>query len=103
LKGFPLRMAEAERAEVERIQAAAVEAGLTDVSLNDVIRHLIRRVSIPRGRTSAECMSELKEHAIVCPDCEPARPPRCLDGLYLRELNAAAWNAERGPLAVDRR
>lgn len=87
-------MADDERATVEQVQAAAEEAGLT-VSLNDVIRHLIRRASVPRPPSLRDGIRALKEHAVACDACEPYRPPRCLDGLYLRELNAERSNGDQ--------
>jgi len=95
LRGFPLRMAEDERAVVERVQSDAAEAGVMGASLNDVIRHLIRRAEIPRPRSVREGIEALQNHAVSCDMCEPYRPPRCLDGLYLRELNAEACDADR--------
>jgi hypothetical protein len=81
-----LRTTEAEREIVAQVQTSAAEAGLA-VSLNDVLRHLIRRAEIHVPCTAAEGMEAIRAHWAECDDCESHRPPRCLDGLYLRELN----------------
>lgn len=84
--GTRLRTTEHERAIVESVQSVFKDAGLAP-SLNDVLRHLIRRAEIPIPRTPAEGFAAILAHAQECPDCEPYQPPRCLDGLYIRELN----------------
>lgn len=81
-----LRTTEEERVAVERVQAWAAVAGLA-VSLNDVVRHLIRRAEITVPRTEGDGLAAIMAHGESCPDCQPYQPPRCLDGLYLRELN----------------
>jgi hypothetical protein len=96
LKGFPARFADPERAIVERLQAEFGEAGLQRVSLNDVVRHLIRRAEIAVPRTPSEGMAALQAHAEACEECEPYQPPRCLDGVYLRELNRRVSAAASG-------
>jgi hypothetical protein len=88
---IPLRMRPEERAIVERLQAWGAAAGLSpSPSLNDVLCHLIRRAELPVSRTVSEGMAAIQAHAESCEDCEPYRPPRCLDGVYLRELNQRA-------------
>jgi hypothetical protein len=85
---YPLKMTPEERAIVDRQQAIFKEAGVTDLSVNKVLRHLIRRAELPVPRTVGEGMAELQRHVESCEDgCQPFRPPRCPDGLYLRELN----------------
>jgi hypothetical protein len=96
-----LRTTEAERASAERVQAWAVEAGLS-VSLNDALRHLIRRADVPVPLSPTEGLAAIAAHWETCPDCESYRPPRCLDGLYLRELNKRATCASSGVLVPDR-
>lgn len=85
-KGLPLRMTDEERDLVDQLQASYAAAGVT-ASLNDVLRHLIRRTEIPLPKTTAEGHAMINAHWATCRDCEAHRPPRCLDGLYLRELN----------------
>jgi hypothetical protein len=88
---FALKMRPEERAIVERVQAWGVEAGLDpSPSLNDILCHLVRRAEIPVPLSSAEALTAIEEHWETCPDCESYRPPRCLDGLYLREMNKRA-------------
>jgi hypothetical protein len=84
-----LRTTEDERAIAERVRVSAVEAGLS-VSLNDALRHLIRRAGVPVPLTGSEGMAAIRAHWAACSECESHRPPRCLDGLYLRELNRRA-------------
>lgn len=86
LTGFPLRLAKPERATVERIQAEAKKAGVT-ASLNDVIRHLIARADVPVPMSTGEGLAAIQAHWEECTVCESHRPPRCLDGLYLRDMN----------------
>jgi hypothetical protein len=86
---FALKMRPEERAIVERVQAWGAEAGLAP-SLNDVLCHLIRRAELPVPHTVAEGMAAIRAHWADCSDCESYRPPRCLDGVYLRELNQRA-------------
>lgn len=92
---YPLKMKPEERAIVDRTQAIFTEAGLNP-SLNEVLRHLIRRAEIPIPRTLGEGVKTLQEHTRDCEDCEPYTPPRCLDGLYLRELNRWVSNGDGG-------
>jgi hypothetical protein len=75
-----------ERTIAEGVQEWGAEAGLAP-SLNDVFCHLIRRAQLPIPRTAAEGMEAIRAHWADCADCESHRPPRCLDGLYLRDLN----------------
>lgn len=83
---FALKMRPEERTIAEGVQEWGAEAGLAP-SLNDVFCHLIRRAELPVPRTAAEGLAALRAHWEACDVCEAHRPPRCLDGLYLRDLN----------------
>lgn len=97
---YPLKMQPAERALLEREQTTAEMAGLT-VSLNEVIRHLVRRASMPLPRTEQEARAAVEQHFAVCQVCEPCARPRCLDSLYVQRNWRRMRQAARLPAAPE--
>lgn len=87
LRGFPLRLADDERGTVEAVRGWFKENAGLSLSLNDVLRHLVRRAEIGIPRTSADGIRALQNHTAACEVCQPYQPPRCPDGIYMREQN----------------
>lgn len=82
-----LRTTSAERLILEHEQQWYRDNGLT-LSLNDVTRSLIRRAKIPIPMTREQATEEVTRHSAECPVCVSTEPPRCPDGLYVRQLYA---------------
>lgn len=82
-----LRTTDAERLTLEREQEWYRENGLT-LSLNDVMRSLIRRAKIPIPVNKKQATAEVELHSAECTVCVSEEPPRCPDGLYIRQLYA---------------
>lgn len=82
-----LRTTDTERLTLEREQEWYRENGLK-LSLNDVMRSLIRRARIPIPLTKKAATEEVERHSAECSVCVSTEPPRCPDGLYIRQLYA---------------